>query len=514
MSNSESTLDRRTLLRSVGGAAALTAVPSAATGATRAEATHAVAQGGTCTPVVPLSGDRPVERLYDLRIPDRFGGENGATDPGSGPYYGSVGTRDLQRSNTSVSFLYDGPNGLSLVVVHGAFDGGGAASWRVEGVPQGASWAVKDDLYLDPDTGEPAERNYDRWAVDGTTHRIDWTWGDSGTDGGALRGLGDEFALAVDPAFNGAAALADGPYDGEVTDWQFLSFPDGRASPERVPLALDRELVVRAGGCGGGGDPGGGDEGGDKAPDEVEVDVDVKPGSGDAATVNPRSRGVIPVAVRSDAVDPAAVDAGTVRFGPPAVVDDGGGAGPVHGGHPADGALVLHFRAAEAGFSAGDDAAKLVGKADGVSVVGTADVRIVGSEGDDSGDAGRRDGGADDRNRGADGDDRGGDSGDDGPGDAPGGDGDASSGGEDDGDSPPEGRGDEGGGNPGRGNGRGRGRGNDRNGSDGGGDGGRGGGGRGSGGNGRGGDGNGRGDERGRGRGNGGSNGRGNGRRG
>ena len=69
MTNSVSRLDRRELLLTVGGATALSALPSAATGtsrgeaaagAAREEATHAVVQDGTCTPVVALSGDDPV----------------------------------------------------------------------------------------------------------------------------------------------------------------------------------------------------------------------------------------------------------------------------------------------------------------------------------------------------------------------------------------------------------------------------------------------------------------------
>ncbi|WP_121821782.1 hypothetical protein [Halostella salina] len=275
------TLNRRELLSAVAGAAALSALPTATASASAANDRYAVQQGGTCASVVPLSGDRPVEELYGLRIPDRFEGDNGASDPGTGPYYGSVGTRDLQRVDTTITFLYDGPNGLSLVVVHGSFTSGGSVSWTVAGVPAGATWAVKDDRYLDPETGDPAATNYDRWDVDGSTHRIDWTWGQAGTDGGALRGIGDGFSLLIDPAFNESAALYGEYYEGTLTDWQFLSFPDGRESPRRIPLELDAELVVRTGACDDGKDGDGDDEGGEEDGKDEDRDEEDENGSGD-----------------------------------------------------------------------------------------------------------------------------------------------------------------------------------------------------------------------------------------
>lgn len=379
MTRFDPAIDRRDLLATLGGAAALGALPAATANRDRDATPAVVRQRGDCRAVVPLTGDRPVEELYDLRIPERFGGDNGASDPGTGPYYGSVGTRDLQRTDTAITFLYDGPQGLSLVAVHGSFTNGGSVSWTISGVPRDATWAVRDDLYLDPDTGEPAGTNYDRWQTSGTTHRIDWTWGTSGTDGGALRGLGDGFALAIHPAFNEAAALYGEYYDGDVTSWQFLSFPDGRDAPERLSLALDAELVVRAGDCD---DAGPGNGGGDDSlPSQVSVDV--KPGSDGSAPVNPRSRGVVPVSVGGDGFDPAAVDVDAVRFGSPDAVANGGGADPVHGGHVDGDALVLHFRTQSAGFEPGDRTAALVGEyADGGRFEGTADVRTVGQEND------------------------------------------------------------------------------------------------------------------------------------
>lgn len=210
-----------------------------------AEPTYTVRQGDTEFDVVPITGELSAEELYDLRLPDQFGGDNGATDPGSGPYYQSVGTQDIQAESTTITFLYDGPDGLSLVVVHDTDGGdGGSATWDVTGLPQDGEWVVKDDLYLDPDTGEPASSNYDRWDTDGSDHAIDWTWGAGGTDGGVFRDLGDTFEVGIDPAYNEDAALWDQYYTGDVVDWQFLS--GNRSNPDRTSLALDRPITIDA----------------------------------------------------------------------------------------------------------------------------------------------------------------------------------------------------------------------------------------------------------------------------
>jgi uncharacterized delta-60 repeat protein len=94
----------------------------------------------------------------------------------------------------------------------------------------------------------------------------------------------------------------------------------------------------------------------------IEVTVDIKPGAA-PNTVNPRSRGVIPVAVlSSDSFDAASIDPLTVQLGP-------GGASESHGrGHfedvNMDGRpdLVLHFRVGQTGIQCGDLSASLIGE--------------------------------------------------------------------------------------------------------------------------------------------------------
>lgn len=253
-------------------------------------------QDGDCLPVVPLSGERPVEEFYQWGLPERS--------------YSSEGTRALQESETSLLFLYRGPGGVSLVLVHDALDDGtpgGKVSFEISGVPTDATWVVKDDLY-------DASTNVDTWEIGGTvleanestitdeynqtdggangtdveenatddggpdnetgsegiktadskdgddndtaddtrTDEIDWWWTTGRTDGGALRGLGvEDLELRIEPAFNDEAELADKPNEGEVTSWELLS--GDRAEPDRTELDLEAPLTLRTGSCDDGG---------------------------------------------------------------------------------------------------------------------------------------------------------------------------------------------------------------------------------------------------------------------
>jgi hypothetical protein len=118
----------------------------------------------------------------------------------------------------------------------------------------------------------------------------------------------------------------------------------------------------------------------------LSVEIDIKPGS-DRNRVNPKSGGVIPVAIVStrladgDATDFDAtqVDETTLRFGPDEVgiahrqahVADVDGDG--------DRDLLLHFRTRGTGIACGDTEATLKGGTfDGRPITGTGAVDVVG----------------------------------------------------------------------------------------------------------------------------------------
>jgi len=260
-------------------AAALAGLGLAATTDADDHRSFALDQDGDCYPVVPLSGDEPVEAFYEWGLAERS--------------YSSEGTRELQEPETSLLFLYRGPEGLSLVVVHDEADDGtpgGKVSLEITGIPGSATWAVKDDLY-------DASTNVDTWVVNGTelnatdrtitddynassenetasegnetepdendseengnetaastrTDEVDWWWTTGRTDGGALRGLAvDDLELRIEPAFNDEAELSDKPNEGEITSWELLS--GDREDPDRTALDLREPLTLRTGDCDG-----------------------------------------------------------------------------------------------------------------------------------------------------------------------------------------------------------------------------------------------------------------------
>lgn len=218
-------LNRRSALKLTGGILLAGALGGQA-GAVRGFDTprvYRVKQGTREFEVNLLAGETPVRELYDLRIPSYYGGDNGSTDPGEGPYYESVGLSYLLEESSTVMFLYDGPDGVSLVAVHGGGNSDGNVTWRVTGIPSTATWLVKDDLYTYPDTGEIAGSNSDHWNVRGSEHVVDWTWRNSQTDGGVVGYLDGEFSITIDPAYNEAATLYGEYYEGNVTSWQVLT---------------------------------------------------------------------------------------------------------------------------------------------------------------------------------------------------------------------------------------------------------------------------------------------------
>jgi len=203
--------------------------PLAVDTATAAENSFVVEQGDRCFGVTPIQGGEDVVEFYDYRSP--IDDEEYT--------YSTYMPSSLPREDTSRLFLYDGPNGVSLVIVHnerGANGGGSAATFRFSGLPSGGEWALVDDSYDDRD--DRISRN-----------RIDWTWYGDRTDGGIFRGLdsaGTE--ITIDPAFDERAALYDDlDRTGELRAWQFLS--GSVSSPEATDLRMSRPITIRAGNC-------------------------------------------------------------------------------------------------------------------------------------------------------------------------------------------------------------------------------------------------------------------------
>jgi hypothetical protein len=114
-------------------------------------------------------------------------------------------------------------------------------------------------------------------------------------------------------------------------------------------------------------------------PRRIEVSIDIKPGEF-PNSINPRSQGVIPVAIlTTDTFDATTVNASTVRFGkngteaPPvqSAVED------VNGDGLSD--LILHFNTQATGIQCGDTSASLTGMTfSGQAIQGSDSIVTVG----------------------------------------------------------------------------------------------------------------------------------------
>jgi len=114
-------------------------------------------------------------------------------------------------------------------------------------------------------------------------------------------------------------------------------------------------------------------------PPVVSVDIDIKPGS-EPNSINPRSRGVIPVAIlTTDTFDASAVSPSMVLFGA-----TGSEAAPVQSALEdvdvdGDIDMILHFKTQETGIQYGDTSASLTGGTpDGQIIQGSNCIKTVG----------------------------------------------------------------------------------------------------------------------------------------
>ncbi|OIB56814.1 hypothetical protein [Natrialba sp. SSL1] len=241
------------VLSSVGGVAQVgdsssTPSPSASAANAPPTDTYVIEQDGFCQQIEPLSSGGTVESFYDYR--------NHETHPEDvDRMYSSYGTEHLQEDDTSILFLHEGTDGLSLVTIHDQVDGnssGGAATFDIVGLPAESEWVVQDDNY----TGET---NMAEWYGGDGWLGASWIWAEERTDGGAINGgLNDAFAMTIHPAFNEDAEhydnddLYDPDFhdDGEISDWEILS---GDAdNPDRTDIpSLDEPVTIRTGTCDG-----------------------------------------------------------------------------------------------------------------------------------------------------------------------------------------------------------------------------------------------------------------------
>ncbi len=206
---------------------------------------YVVEQAGDCHQIEALSSSGTVEAFYDYRNHETH-------SEGVDRMYSSYGTEHLQEDNTSVLFLHQGTDGLSLVMIHDQVDGdttGGVATFEISGVPAETEWVVQDDLY-------EGETNMVEWYDEDGWIGADWIWSEARTDGGAIQGgLNDEFAMTIHPAFNEDAALYDDEdiYDpdfhenGTIDDWEALS--GDVDDPDSIDLSLEEPVTIRTGTC-------------------------------------------------------------------------------------------------------------------------------------------------------------------------------------------------------------------------------------------------------------------------
>lgn len=207
-------------------------VPASQPAAAQADS-YVVEQGEQCEVIDSLSGEETAAELYDYRSHNTHDSEYA---------YSSHGTPQLQENDVSSIFLYEGPDGLSLVLIHDRLDGGtggGAAEVGIIGFPAESEWTVKDD-----DIGYD-----DIWNHGDVWSDIAWFWETDRTDGGAVTGLGEEFEVTIDPAFNEQQSTYDlAEVDGSVEEIHVLS--GDLDQPDRIPMeSLEEPLVIRSGTC-------------------------------------------------------------------------------------------------------------------------------------------------------------------------------------------------------------------------------------------------------------------------
>lgn len=230
-SPTENNTTRRTLLKALGATTATAGLLGTSLyPVTAQERSFTVEQGETCTSITPLRYQRQsAAKFYNYTA-----NENATRSPWEANTPTGVAKRGVSRL-----FLYRGPDGLSLVIIHdrGGDDSGGAATFVISGLPADGEWVVRDDDHpTDPDI----------WNVSENETVVNWSWNKWHTDGGAFRGLPDEFEITIEPTFNERAKL-EPETPGSVQTWEAVS--GGGEELKTTELRLDERVTIRTGTC-------------------------------------------------------------------------------------------------------------------------------------------------------------------------------------------------------------------------------------------------------------------------
>lgn len=165
--------------------------------------TYKLTQQSEVIDVEPLSTGETIEDFYGW---GRYNHPHSHTSTG------------IERTDVSGLFLWDGPEGISLVFLHDRRDdsGGGRITFEFDGLPDDGEWAVRDD--------DPGNDTYYG------NSKVDWYWGGAHTDGGAYRGVADS-QVTITPHF----------YSG-IQRWQLLS--GDAENPERHDLEMGEPVTI------------------------------------------------------------------------------------------------------------------------------------------------------------------------------------------------------------------------------------------------------------------------------
>ncbi len=248
MTENSPTINRRRFVQATVASTAILGGVSSADAQSGNNAQYSIEQDGKCIPIKPLSmTGLPIQEFYDYRTPD--------TDPSSYKY-ASFGTQNLQRKDTSILFLYKGPQGLSLVAIHDKIDQGkgGAVTFRITNLPVHGKFVVKDDKYdaqTNMDTFDYSKhRNWN--GKESASANVSWTWQEGRSDGMAYRGLGNDFNITINPQFNEKAVLAgeankNSVYQGKIKEWEVLSGDVN--NPTRTKLNMNKPVTISSKAC-------------------------------------------------------------------------------------------------------------------------------------------------------------------------------------------------------------------------------------------------------------------------